>query len=366
MNPNALNANETELTVDFEALASTSGDWLCGSGPEADIVISSRIRLARNIARYPFLSRADGSAREEIANTLREHLGEVTIGGSLEYVDVEELGLLDRQLLMERQIISRELAEAHGARGVAIGSQETLSVMVNEEDHLRMQSIRSGFDLEHCWERVDKLDDQVEEEVTYAFSDKLGYLTACPTNVGTGIRVSVMLHLPGLVFTKEVQKVYQALQKISLAVRGLYGEGSQATGDFYQISNQITLGQSEAVLLEKIREVVENIIGYERRVRDALVKQDRAKLNDRVSRSLGTLRSAHQITSEETLSHLSNVRLGVNMGLIDEVGINTVNDLFMQTQPAHLQKIQGEELNKDERDAARATHLRQHLGTPDQ
>lgn len=347
--------------MDLDSLASTSGRWLGNEGPESDIVISSRIRLARNLARFPFLSRADDSARGQIVDALKGPLADVSVRGPLTYVAVEEVGRLDRQLLTERQIISRELAESHGPRGVAVGDHETVSVMVNEEDHLRMQALHSGFDLDECWERITDLDDQIESRVTYAFDNTLGYLTACPTNVGTGIRVSVMLHLPGLVFTKEVQKVYQALQKISLAVRGLYGEGSQATGDFYQISNQITLGQSEPGLIAKIKDVVENIIGYERRVRDALIKEDRSKLNDRVSRSLGTLRSAHQITSDETLSHLSNVRLGVNMGLIDEVDIGTVNDLFMQTQPAHLQKINGEELDKDERDTARASLLRRKL-----
>lgn len=351
--------------MDLDSLATTSGDWMAGTGPHADIVISSRIRLARNLARFPFLSRADNAVRSEIAGALQEPLADVSVGGQLNYVDVAGFNDLDRQLLVERQVISRELAESHGDRGVALSGKETLSVMVNEEDHLRMQVIRSGFDLHECWDRVNNLDDQIESQVTYAFDPTLGYLTACPTNVGTGIRVSVMMHLPGLVVTKEVQKVYQALQKISLAVRGLYGEGSKATGDFYQISNQITLGQSEEGLLDKIREVVENIIGYEERVREALLTEDRAKLNDRVSRSLGTLRSAHQITSDETLSHLSNVRLGVNMGLIDDVGIETVNMLFMQTQPAHLQKICGETLDKDERDTARASHLRKHLGSGD-
>lgn len=351
--------------MDFDALAGTTGAWLGSSGPDADIVISSRIRLARNLASYPFLSRTDSATRSEIAGTLKSELGNVTIGGQLEYIDVESLGSLDRHLLMERQVISRELADSTGARGVAVSDHETISVMVNEEDHLRMQVLRSGFDLERCWHRVDDLDDQIEEHVTYAFSDSLGYLTACPTNVGTGIRVSVMMHLPGLVYTKEIQKVYQALQKISLAVRGLYGEGSQATGDFYQISNQVTLGQSEDGLLARIQEVVERIVGYERKAREALLTQDRSKLNDRVSRSLGTLRSAHRINSEETLSHLSNVRLGVNMNLLDEISIGTVNELFMHTQPAHLQKILGESLDKDERDSARASYLRQHLGQGD-
>ena len=189
-------------------------------------------------------------------------------------------------------MISREHAEAHGSRGVGIGDEENFSLMINEEDHLRMQVLRSGLALDECWTAINKLDDAVEEYVTYAFNDQLGYLTACPTNVGTGIRVSVMLHLPALVLTNEIKKVFQALQKISLAVRGLYGEGSQAMGDFYQISNQITLGKSEEQLINEIRDVVPNIISYERRVRDELVKNNRQGLHDKVSRAYGTLKNA--------------------------------------------------------------------------
>jgi protein arginine kinase len=347
--------------VDIDGLTHTSGEWLRGTGPDSDIVISSRIRLARNLAQFSFPSRADEDTKTQIEETLRSKIDQLRIGTKLSYVDVARLETLDRQFLVERQLISREHAESHGSRGVGIGDEENLSVMINEEDHLRMQVLRSGLALEDCWNAINKLDDAIEEHVTYAFSDQLGYLTACPTNVGTGIRVSVMLHLPALVLTKEIQKVFQALQKISLAVRGLYGEGSQAMGDFYQISNQITLGKGEEQLINEIRDVVPNIISYERKVRDALVKQNRQGLHDQVSRAYGILKNAQTISSEETMHLLSSVRMGINLGLIDDLQIPTVNELFIHTQPAHLQKLRREHLKSAERNAARAAYLRQRL-----
>ena len=347
--------------MDLDSLTHTSGEWLRGTGPESDIVISSRIRLARNLARFPFPSRADDSMRAEIESELREHLDELDTDGPLRYVSVRNLDELDRQFLVERQLISRELSESHGARGVGFSDEENVSVMINEEDHLRIQVLRSGFDLGDCWETTNRLDDRMEEHCTYAFSNRLGYLTACPTNVGTGIRVSVMLHLPALVLTKEIQKVFQALQKIHLAVRGLYGEGSQAMGDFYQISNQVTLGRSEEELVASLQEVVPNIISYERRVRQALVKEDRPRLHDQISRAYGVLRSAQTISSEETMHLLSSVRMGINLGLIDDLEVPTINELFIHPQPAHLQKIRREQLETAERNAARAAYLRQRL-----
>jgi protein arginine kinase len=347
--------------VDIDNLTQTSGEWLRGTGPESDIVISSRVRLARNLAQFPFPNRADDDAKTQIEEFLRSKIDQLRIGVKLSYVDVARLESLDRQFLVERQLISREHAEGHGSRGVGIGDKENLSLMINEEDHLRMQVLRSGFALDDCWAAINKLDDALEEHVTYAFNEQLGYLTACPTNVGTGIRVSVMLHLPALVLTKEIQKVFQALQKISLAVRGLYGEGSQAMGDFYQISNQITLGKSEEQLIGDIRDVVPNIISYERRVRDELVKTNRQGLHDQVSRAYGILKNAQTISSEETMHLLSSVRMGINLGLIDDLQIPTVNELFIYTQPAHLQKLRHEHLKSAERNVARATYLRQRL-----
>ena len=347
--------------MDLDALTQTSGEWLRGTGPESDVVMSSRIRLARNLAAHPFLSRADSESKARVAAELREVLEDVNVDGILRYLDVGKLSKLDRAFLTERQLISRELAETRGARGVAFGREENVSVMINEEDHLRMQVLRSGLMLDEAWDQANRLDDQIEEQVTYAFSERQGYLTACPTNVGTGIRVSVMMHLPALVLTKEVQKVYQAMQKISLAVRGLHGEGSQASGDFYQISNQQTLGQSEEGLLAKLSEVVENVIAYERKVRKALRNENRQSLHDQISRALGTLRSAQSISSEETLKLLSSVRLGLHLDLLDDLSIPVLNELFVHTQPAHLQKLRGEELNQSERNATRAAYIRKRL-----
>lgn len=347
--------------MDLEDLTQTSGEWLRAIGPESDIVMSSRIRLARNLAQFPFPSRADDGVRAEIESVLRTRIENLPRDLKLGYISVSELETLDRQFLVERQLISREHAENHGQRGVGVSAEENVSLMINEEDHLRMQVLRSGLALDECWKEIDHIDDLMEQEITYAFSDQLGYLTACPTNVGTGIRVSVMLHLPALVLTKEIQKVFQALQKIGLAVRGLYGEGSQAMGDFYQISNQVTLGKSEEQLIKTIKDVVPNIISYERRVRTALVKENRQSLHDQVSRAYGILKNAQTITSEETMHLLSSVRMGINLGLIDDLEIPVVNELFVHTQPAHLQKIRHQRLESAERNVVRASYLRQRL-----
>ncbi len=221
------------------------------------------------------------------------------------YVNVAQLDKVDRQFLVERHLISREHAEGQGTRAVAIDAHEKFSLMINEEDHLRIQVMQSGLDLDSVWEQINRIDDLIEEKVTYAFHDRLGYLTACPTNVGTGMRVSVMLHLPALVITRQIDKVFRSLQKISLAVRGLYGEGSQAMGDFYQISNQVTLGRTESELIRQVSDIVPVIIDYERQAREFLVNESHENLHDRVSRAYGILRTAQTISSEETMHLLS-------------------------------------------------------------
>jgi protein arginine kinase len=347
--------------MNLDSLTHTSGEWLRGTGPESDIVISSRIRLARNLAAFPFSNRASAYQKAEIEGMLRERIAKLEVEPKLEYLNVPNLTPLDRQLLVERQLISRELAQSEGPRGVALAPRETVSLMVNEEDHLRLQVMRSGFALDEAWQDIDRVDDLLEQRVSYAFSEEFGYLTACPTNVGTGMRSSVMLHLPALDWTKQIEKVFRALQKINLAVRGLYGEGSRASGHFYQISNQVTLGKSETGILGEIRDVVPQIITYERQARTALMKESRQLLQDRVSRACGTLRSATMMTSEETMDLLSSVRLGVNLGLLDDVRIGTVNELFIHTQPAHLQKLMGALLDSEERNTARARYLRSRL-----
>ena len=346
--------------MDLDSLTQRTSEWLRGTGPESDVVVSTRIRLARNLSEFPFSSRADESTRGQIQQMVNGALDDLAIPRRLEYVGIDDLDELSRLFLVERQLISRELADGVGPRGVAFSDTEDVSIMVNEEDHLRIQVIRSGLALTECWKEIDGLDDAFEEHVDYAFHDSYGYLTACPTNLGTGIRVSVM-HLPALVQTREIQKVFHSLQKINLAVRGLYGEGSQAMGDFYQISNQYTLGIGETQVLDRISGVIPRILEYERRSRTAMIEEKREDLHDQISRALGILSSAQTISSEETMHLLSSVRLGVNLGLIDDIEISTLNELFIQIQPAHLQKIKQCDLDSAERNKARAALLRQRL-----
>jgi protein arginine kinase len=345
----------------LDELAQRCGEWLRGQGPQSEIVISSRIRLARNLASFPFIRRCSESDRIGVEKTFRDAIASVPEWKELSRVNVADLVAIDRQFLVERQLISRELSEASGARSVFIDSQETYSLMINEEDHLRMQVMHSGLDLEAAWQQINQMDDWLDERVNFAFHERLGYLTACPTNVGTGMRVSVMLHLPALVITQQIEKVFRSLQKMGLAVRGLYGEGSQAMGDFYQISNQITLGRSETDLIKQVAEVIPVIIDYEQQARAFLVKESRNDLKDRVSRAYGILCTAQTISSEETLHLLSSVRMGIYLGLIKDLEIPTINKLFIHTQPAHLQKLRGVNLDTAERNVERAHFLQSHL-----
>ena len=315
----------------------------------------------RNLADFPFIRRCTEHDRAAIEKVLREKLLRSDKLAGLIFMDVAHMESVDRQFLVERQLISRELAESNGARAVAIDSREQYSLMVNEEDHLRIQLMKSGLDLVKAWEQINEIDDLIESHVSFAFHERLGYLTACPTNVGTGMRVSVMLHLPALVITRQIDKVFRSLQKISLAVRGLYGEGSQAMGDFYQISNQITLGRTEAELMKQVGDIVPVLIDYERRARDYLVRESQKDLHDQVSRAYGILCNAQTISSEETMHYLSRVRMGVNLGLIRDVEIPTINQLFIHTQPAHLQKVRGVELGTADRNIERALYLQRHL-----
>jgi protein arginine kinase len=344
-------------------LTSQAGEWLRGSGPMSEIVISSRIRLARNVAGFPFLTRCTKSARKSLEEKIRETILHAPFSSNKTfYVDLESAPDIDRQLLVERHLISRPHKDAQGARGVAVGENETLAIMVNEEDHLRIQVLRSGLQLEEAWEQINAVDDQLEATLDFAFNPRFGYLTACPTNVGTGIRVSVMLHLPALKLTREIEKVFRAAKELRLAVRGLYGEGTEATGDFYQISNQSTLGKSEEEIIGDFKHVViPKIIDYEHHARKALLSEQPLALDNKVWRALGLLRSARLIETEETLAALSHVRLGVNLKRVKDLDINKVNELFLLTQEAHLQKILGKKLDGTARQAARAEFIRHRL-----
>ena len=344
-------------------LTSRAGEWLRGSGPMSEIVISSRVRLARNLAGFPFLSKCTRSQRMALERKARETILAAGISPSMLYVDLESAPQIDRDLLVERHLISKPHATAEGARGVAISKDEDVAIMVNEEDHLRIQVLKSGLQLEEAWEQITKIDDALESKLDYSFHPRFGYMTACPTNVGTGIRVSVMLHLPALKLTGEIEKVFRAAKDMRLAVRGLYGEGTEATGDLYQISNQTTLGKAEDEIVSDFKHlVIPKIIDYEVHARKSLLSNQLAQLDDKVFRAMGLLRSARLVASEETLFLLSHLRMGVNLGRVKGIDLQTINELMLQTQPAHLQKILGKKLEGDARKAARADYIRQRVG----
>jgi len=339
-----------------------ASEWLRGVGPLSDIVISSRIRLARNVRGYVFLSRADADTRTELAELLQAAIRRSRDLEGLVHLDLERLDDLDRAVLVERHLISRQHAEGSGARRVAFDGNEVAALMINEEDHLRVQVMRSGLQLDQAWEQISSIDDALQENLEFAFHPKYGYLTACPTNVGTGIRVSVMLHLPALRLTNELEKVFQAAKEMRLAIRGFHGEGTEALGDLFQISNQVTLGRTEIEIIEDFRDaIIPRIVEYERAARTSLLKNRLHALDDKIWRALGTLQNARLISSSEAMQYLSHLRMGVHTGRLKNIELQTLNELFLQTQPAHLQKLQGERLTGEQRSYVRASLIRARL-----
>lgn len=338
-----------------------SGEWLKGTGTESDVVISSRVRIARNLKRFPFLTTASARVRSEIESHLQEKLERTELPGPLHYFPLATLKEVDRNFLFERHLISREMVAGNGARGAAIGKDEAVSIMVNEEDHLRFQVIRSGLELQEAYELLDSYDSRLEENLSYAYHTRFGYLTACPTNVGTGLRLSVMMHLPASVLSKQMDKVLQSLQRLNYTIRGFYGEGTQPIGDFYQISNQVTLGKSEADLIDEMRRVVPEVLKFERSWRYKLMEDEPKKIEDKVWRGFGLLKHARRISSEETIVLLSALRLGANLNILRKLPIKVINRLCVCTQPSHLQKLSGRVLDHSERDVVRAEYIRGEL-----
>lgn len=358
--------------IDPRALARRTGSWLSSEGPESDVVVSSRIRLARNVEGFPFMSRITGEQAEELSLALRDALVAANLDGETNWVTMTEAPAVLRLLLLERNLISRDLLprDEHSSapgRAMAFGESETVSVMVNEEDHVRLQAMAAGLDLDLAWERAEVLDRFLEDRVSFATSERLGYLTGCPTNVGTGLRASVMLHLPALGMVRsELDKVFAAAQRTGLAVRGMHGEGSRAAGDLYQISNQVTLGRSEAELIDDLRALVPEIVRFERRMRDALVSEMRQALVDRIAQSFGMLRTSRALPTDAALAHLSSVRLGLHTGIFGGARMETLNELGLHVQRGHIQVIahNGDDdllLDTSERDKLRASYLRQRL-----
>lgn len=346
----------------METRANKKVGWLSAEACHDDIILSSRIRLARNIKGYNFLAKVTPEHQAEIEQLLRDAILDVKLAEDMVYQTMDELVEQDRSVLVERHLISKELAFGKGSRGVAIGRRETLSIMVNEEDHLRMQLLRPGMDMESVWSEINEVDDVISERLAFAFHDKFGYLTACPTNVGTGLRVSVMLHLPAMVITRHIEKVFNMVGKLGLVVRGLYGEGTQSGGDLYQISNQGTLGKSEEDIIAGLKSVIPAIIDYERQIRKTMLNDARTEIEDQVWRAYGILTTARSISSEEALYLLSRLRLGINTEIIKEVDPGALNKLLVLTQPAHVQKHAGRKLEAEERNVVRAQLIRTTLG----
>ena len=343
----------------FKEMASMVSQWLEES---KEIVISSRVRLARNLADFSFTHWAKKESLAKIVEQVSKIAKTSSYLKNALVINLKELDDIDRQFLMERHLISREHAQGNGKeRTVILGDKEIISIMVNEEDHLRIQVTESGLNLIETWRLATKIDDELEKRLDYAYSEKYGYLTACPTNTGTGLRASVMIHLPALVISRQINKVLDAISRANMAVRGIYGEGTQALGDLFQVSNEISLGEGEEEIVEHVEKAAREIMEYEKEARKRLLTQLKDEIKDSVSRAYGTLCSAYTISSGETLSLLSKLRLGASIGLARDIDISTLNELLILTRPAHLQEIAGKRLNTPERDMKRAALIREKL-----
>ena len=347
--------------MDIHSFLIPPADTARRKGPHDRIVMSSRVRLARNVKDAAFPGWAKKPERIRVLDMIRpavEGLPEMKEAFS---ETMDSLSALDKQILVERHLISREHAAKSAGSGLVLNRDETLCVMINEEDHLRMQALRPGLQLRQAWTAIDQTDSALERKLDYAFNPDLGYLTACPTNIGTGIRVSAMLHLPGLVLGEQINPIIQSVNKLGLAVRGLYGEGTEALGNVFQVSNQMTLGEAETAIVERLEKVLAQIIEHEENARASLLEKKPKMVYNHIGRAYGILANAHSISSKETMNLLSLMRLGIDVGLFPGVERSLVDELFILTQPAHLQKQHSEKLSAEERDLLRADMVRERL-----
>lgn len=333
-------------------------------GPDGDIIISSRIRLARNFEEYPFPIALMKSKSKEVVEKVADAVNSSSeaLKNEFELKDLENILPLDRQILMEKHLISPNLISNASKAGVLINRDESISIMINEEDHIRIQCLLPGFQLDKAWELADNIDNLLEERIKYAFHEKLGYLTSCPTNVGTGIRASVMVHLPALTMTGYINRILQAANQIGLAVRGMYGEGTEFTGNIFQISNQLTLGRTEEEIIGNLKDVSRQIIQKEKDARGTLLDNNKLQLEDKVFRSYGILTNARMLTSQEAMKLISDVRMGIDMGIINSINSESLNQIMVMMQPAYLQKSAQRSLSSTERDIRRASLVREKLG----
>lgn len=347
--------------MDLHAFLSPPAEAAKRFGPNDRIVMSSRVRLARNLRDCPFPGWAKKPERVRTCGVLRAAVEGLPVMAEAFSGSMEELSALDKQILVERHLVSREHAAKGAGSGLVLSRDESTSVMINEEDHLRMQSLKPGLQLREAWTALDQVDSALAQRLDYAFSPELGYLTACPTNIGTGIRVSAMLHLPALVLADQVNQIVQAVNKLGLAVRGLYGEGTEALGNVFQVSNQMTLGETEAAIVERLSKVVAQVIEHEENHRAILLEKKPKMVYNHIGRAYGILANAHSISSKEAMNLLSLLRLGLDLGFFTGTSRSLVNELFLVTQPAHLQRRFHEKLGAEERDVHRADMIREAL-----
>ncbi|MFF2484010.1 protein arginine kinase [Paenibacillus sp. NPDC058071] len=338
-------------------------DWMKEAGPDSEIVISSRIRVARNLRQLPFPMLATNHQLTEVMELLTEvsNSGKLAPIGKFDTIVLSELNELERRVLVEKHLISPNLANDSRGGAVILSENESISIMINEEDHLRIQCLYPGFQIKEAWTLANRIDDIFEAETNYAFDEQRGYLTSCPTNVGTGIRASVMMHLPALVLTQQINRILSAVTQVGLAVRGLYGEGSEALGNLFQISNQVTLGQSEEEIIDNLYGVAKQIIEHEKAARVRLLTDSRLRIEDRVRRSYGILSYAATMDSKESAQRLSDIRLGADLGLLEEVSPQVTNELIVMTQPGFLQQAFNEKMSAEQRDYRRAELIRKQL-----
>jgi len=354
-------ANGHHAPRNFDELVAGTSPWLTGEGPHAGMVLSTRMRLARNLQSVPFTHRARD---EQLQGVLMSVVAAAERAPGLHkglLLRMNDIGTLERQILVERHLVSHELGDGQRPRGILVGSDERLSLMINEEDHLRLQAMTPGFQLAESWALADAADDELDEALDFAFSDEIGYLTSCPTNAGTGLRASVLIHLPALVLMDEIPKVLKGIGQVGLNVRGLYGEHSEVMGNLFQISNQTTLGLSERESIESLERVVRQILEHEERARERMMRDARIQIEDKVWRAYGTLRHCRSIQAREVINLCSAVRLGVALGMTGLCALSVLSELLVLTQPAHLQRYAGRELTPAERNVYRAQRVREQL-----
>lgn len=342
----------------IESLIDTPSELTDASNSKTAIVLMTRVRLARNLASMPFPGWARPAQREEAYDICREAVSAVPAMKRSLSVSVAELSELEKQILVERHLISRELSGAKAGSGVVISQNQAIAVMINEEDHLRIQVLRAGFQLKKVWNTINDFDTALEDHLDYAYSPTQGYLTACPTNLGTGMRASAMMHLPALVIAGQMEKVVRAVNQLGMVVRGLFGEGSDASGSIFQISNQTTLGEAEPEIIKRLDSVLKTIIEHETNARQRLIENDADKLFDKIGRAFGILQNSHLLNSAEAMNLLSLIRMGIDLNIFAEKERPRVDRLFIEAQPGHLQHAQRGEYAAGQRDLLRASRLR--------